>query len=71
MADQVAKEAAQGPMTLIIMTTPQLFEEITEKRILTEEEGLEHLANIHCLTHLGPKMMTELVNRSPHHIPRL
>ena len=71
MADQVAKKAAQGSMTLVIKTTPQLVEENTEKRILTEEEGLEHLANIHCLTHLGLKKMAELVNRSPYHIPRL
>lgn len=71
MADQVAKGAAQGPMTLVIKTTPQLVEEITEKKILTEEEGLEYLTNIHHLTHLGPKKMTELVNRSPYHIPRL
>ena len=39
--------------------------------VLTEEEGLEYLTNIHHLTHLGPKKMTELVNRSPYHIPRL
>jgi hypothetical protein len=71
MADQVAKEAAQGPMALIIKTTPQLVEEITEKGILTEEEGLKYLANVHRLTHLGPKKITELVNRSPYHIPRL
>ena len=71
MADQVAKKAAQGSMTLVIKTTPQLVEEITEKKILTEEEGLEYLTNIHHLTHLGPKKMTELVNRSPYHIPRL
>ena len=71
MADQVAKEAAQRPMALVIKTTPQLVEEITEKGILTEEEGLKYLANVHRLTHLGPKKITELVNRSPYHIPRL
>lgn len=71
MADQVAKEVAQGSMTLVIKTTPQLVEEITEKKILTEEEGLEYLTNIHRFTHLGHKKMTELVNRSPYHIPRL
>ena len=71
MADQVAKKAAQGSMTLVIKTTPQLIKENTEKRILTEEEGLDYLANIQCLAHLGPQKMTELVNRSPYHIPRL
>ncbi|XP_051002929.1 pancreatic triacylglycerol lipase-like [Acomys russatus] len=58
-------------MTLIAKVMPQHAEEIREKRILTEEEGLEYLANIHRLTHLGPKKMTELVNKSPYHIPRL
>ena len=71
MADQVAKKAAQGSTTLVIKTTPQLVEENTEKRTLTEEEGLDYLASIHRLTHLGLKKMTELVNRSPYHIPRL
>jgi hypothetical protein len=71
MADQVAKKAAQGSMNLVIKTISQLVEENTEKRILTEEEGVDYLANIHCLTHLGPKKMTELVNSSPYHIPRL
>ena len=71
MADQVAKKAAQGSMTLVIKTIPQLVEENTEKRTLTEEEGLDCLTNIHCLTHLGLKKMAELVNRSPYHIPRL
>ena len=71
MADQVAKEAAQGPMTLVIKNVPQTVEGRTEKRVLTEEEGLKYLTNIYRLTHLGPKMMTELVNRSPYHIPGL
>jgi hypothetical protein len=71
MADQVAKRAAQESMTLVMKTTPQLVEENTEKRTLTEEEGLDYLASIHRLTHLGLKKMTELVNRSPYHIPRL
>ena len=71
MADQVAKKAAQGSMTLVIKATPQLVEESTEKTTLTEEEQLDYLASIHRLTHLGPKKMTELVNRFPYHIPRL
>ena len=62
MADQVAKRAAQESMTLVMKTTPQLVEENTEKRTLTEEEGLDSLTNIHCLTHLGLKKMAELVN---------
>ena len=71
MADQVAKKAAQGSMNLVIKTISQLVEENTEKRILTEEEGLDYLTSIHRLTNLGLKKMTELVNRSPYHIPRL
>jgi hypothetical protein len=71
MADQVAKKAAQWSMTLVIKTTPQLVEEKTERRTLTEEEGLDYLTSIHRLTNLGLKKMTELVNRSPYHIPRL
>jgi hypothetical protein len=47
MADQVAKKAAQGSMTLVIKTTSQLVEENTEKRTLTEEEGLDYLASLH------------------------
>ena len=68
MADQVAKEAAQGPMTLVIKTMPQLAEEETERKVLTEEEGLKYLADIHHLTHLGSKKMIKLVSRSPYHI---
>lgn len=71
MADQVAKEAAQGPMTLVIKTAPQLAEIEKEKKVLTEEEGLEYLADIHHLTHLGSKKMIKLVSRSPYHIPGL
>ena len=43
----------------------------TEKRVLTEEEGLKYLADIHRLTHLGAKKMLKLVSRSPYHIPGL
>ena len=71
MADQVAKEAAQGPMTLVIKNSPQKVEGGTEKRVLTEEEGLKYLADIHRLTHLGAKKMIRLVSRSPYHIPGL
>jgi hypothetical protein len=71
MAEQVAKEAAQGPMTLIVKIMPQLAEEETEKKVLTEEEGLKYLADIHRLTHLGSKKMIKLVSRSPYHIPGL
>jgi hypothetical protein len=71
MADQVAKEAVQGPMTLVIKNAPQTVEGRTEKRVLTEEEGLKYLADIHYLTHLGAKKMIKLVSRSPYHIPGL
>ena len=50
---------------------PQLAEEETEKKVLTEEEGLKYLADIHRLTHLGSKKMIKLVSRSPYHIPGL
>ena len=70
-AEQVAKEAAQGPMTLIVKIMPQLAEEETEKKVLTEEEGLKYLADIHRLTHLGSKKMIKLVSRSPYPIPGL
>ena len=43
----------------------------TEKRVLTEEEGLKYLADIHRLTHLGARKMIRLVSRSPYHIPGL
>ena len=55
-------------MTLVIKTMPQLAEEETEGKVLTEEEGLKHLADIHRLTHLGSKKMIKLVSRSPYHI---
>ena len=71
MADQVVKEVAQGPMTLVIKNVPQTVEGRTEKRVLTEEEGLKYLADIHRLTHLGAKKMIRLVSRSPYHIPGL
>ena len=71
MADQVVKEVAQGPMTLVIKNVPQTVEGRTEKRVLTEEEGLKYLADIHRLTHLGAKKMIKLVSRSPYHIPGL
>jgi ribonuclease HI len=71
MADQVAKEAAQGTMTLVIKKVLQMVKGRTEKRVLTEEEGLKYLADIHRLTHLGAKKMIKLVSRSPYHIPGL
>ena len=71
MADQVAKEAAQGPLTLAIKTSLQSAKEIPEKQTLTREEGLEYLTNIHRLTHLGEKKMIKLVGKSPYHIPQL
>ena len=55
-------------MTLVIKTMPQLAEEETERKVLTEEEGLKYLADIHHLTHLGSKKMIKLVSRSPYHI---
>jgi hypothetical protein len=64
-------EVAQGPITLVIKNMPQMVEGRTEKRVLTEEEGLKYLADIHCLTHLGAKKMIKLVSRSPYHIPGL
>jgi hypothetical protein len=71
MADQVAKEVAPGPMTLVVKTMPQLTEEETERKVPTEEEGLKYLAEIHRLTHLGSKKMIKLVSRPPYHIPGL
>ena len=70
-ADQAAKKAAQGPVTLIIKTTPQSREGISEKQTLTGEEGLEYLTNVYRLTHLGEKKMIKLANRSPYYIPQL
>ena len=70
-ADRAAKKADQGPMTLIIKTTPQSSKGISEKQTLTEEEGLEYLTNVHHLTHLGEKKMIKLANRSPYCIPQL
>ena len=58
-------------MTLVIKNVPQTVEGRTEKRVLTEEEGLKYLADIHRLTHLGAKKMIRLVSRSPYHIPGL
>ncbi|XP_076767284.1 uncharacterized protein LOC143433999 [Arvicanthis niloticus] len=71
MADQMAKEAAQGPMTLIAKVGSCQNERALEKRVLTEEEGLEYLTSMHRLTHLGARKMIELSNKSPYHIPRL
>lgn len=71
MADQEAKKAAQGPMTLKIKTKSQPETKETDKRTLKEEEGQEYLANIHHLTHLGAKKLIELVKRSPYYIPGL
>ena len=56
MADQEAKKAAQGPMTLVARTQQPANEEIT-KRTLTDEEGRDYLDNIHHLTHLGTKKL--------------
>lgn len=58
MADQTAKEAAQGPMTLVARVVPQQAEEIPEKKILTEDEGLEYLTNIHRHWSKGPLIMS-------------
>ena len=71
MADQVAKEVAPGPKTLVVKNMPQLTEEETERKVPTEEEGLKYLAEIHRLTHLGSKKMIKLVSRPPYHIPGL
>lgn len=71
MADQMAKEAAHGPMTLIAKVGSRQDERALEKRALTEEEGLEYLTSMHRLTHLGARKMIELSNKSPYHIPRL
>ena len=65
MADQEAKKAAQGPMTLVVRTQQPAAEEIN-KRTLTEEEGRDYLANIHHLTHLGTKKLLKLVSKSPY-----
>ena len=70
MADQEAKKAAQGPMTLVVRTQQPAAEEIN-KRTLTEEEGRDYLANIHHLTHLGTKKLLKLVSKSPYYIPGL
>ena len=40
-------EVAQGPITLVIKNMPQMVEGRTEKRVLTEEEGLDYLASLH------------------------
>ena len=71
MADQVAKEAAQGTMTLVIKNGSRWLKGGLRKRVLTEEEGLKYLAYIHRLTHLGAKKMIKLVSRSPYNIPEL
>lgn len=71
MADQVAKETAQGPLTLVIGTSSPPEGGILEKQTLTEEEGLEYLTTIHRLTHLRAKKMVRLVSKSPYHIPQL
>ena len=70
MADQEAKKAAQGPMTLVARTQQPANEEIT-KRTLTDEEGRDYLDNIHHLTHLGTKKLIKLVSKSPYYIPGL
>lgn len=70
MADQVAKETAQGPLTLVIGTSSPPGG-ILEKQTLTEEEGLEYLTTIHSLTHLRARKMVRLVSKSPYHIPQL
>jgi hypothetical protein len=59
MADQEAKKAAQGPMTLVVGTQQPTPEEIN-KRTLTEEEGQDYLANTHHLTHLGSRKNTKI-----------
>lgn len=71
MADQVAKEAAQGPITLVVKTVPQPAEEETEIKVLTEEKGIKYLGDIHRLTHLGSKKTIKLVSRSSYHISGL
>lgn len=47
MADQEAKKAAHGPMTLMMKTKSQSETKETDNRTLKEEEGQEYLADIY------------------------